>query len=498
MSALAWHYPGLARKGVLWFGAKPTVQVAHEFRTRGLRVIPAGLQHQYEPSMARGAVFSYRSGDETTGQLLAATLPSLLDHGIKVCLEADTDQAQGELSAFIAGDMGRHLLRRTSPETHEIAQGLAEHDPGPPARAAFLPSYASNVEHLRPEDTLLLGRALHDTGDVVVDDLGGGLSKARVLFVRTTYGNSIGSWAQPFFAKIDRREKILCEVANYGLAAPFVPFGLLPNIERVVCGHARGLLLGNLVSASEPLWDAARRGQADQVIFNLFNTTLRAWREVGLRSSPRNGSVLLACSKAGVVDKNRIRAELLPGPDAQSRHCLDRLWAGLSQFEEWHRVGTIHGDLHANNVRVRGTDAILIDLASACEGPLVVDFALLETWLAFALHRDDATPGYNNPEWAKTVEFLYSAGSLLAPPPPLSDPYGPYAWLWQAVSVIRALALHCRSSAGEYRTAVIAALLRRAMFPCDSSADRFRRKTAVELAFKLGRNALGLEAKDAG
>lgn len=499
VSALAWHRPGLARKDVLWFGVPPVPQVVVEHEARGLKVVPADKMSQFESLLpgVRGAVFSFKAGDEDTGRILISRLPDLLDHGIKVCLKADTDQAQGELSKFVARDMSTGLFRRTSPKPYEIAQVIAEHDPGPPARKGFSPSYEGEMEHLTPEDTILLGRALHDTGEVVVEELGGGLSKARVLVVRTTYGNSHGSWAQPFFAKIDRREKIEREALNYAGAAPFVPFGLLPNIERVVYGHARGLLLGNLVSASEPLWDAARRGQADQAIFNLFNTTLRAWREVGLRSSSRKGSVFLACEAAGVIKKDRIRPELLPARNTPWHDCLSRLWSGLIRLEESHRVGSIHGDLHADNVRIRGTDAILIDLASACEGPLVMDFALLETWLAFALHRDDEKSGYGDPVWEETIQRLYSANCLSEPPPPPSNPYGPYAWLWQAISVIRALALHSRTSGGEYRTAVIAALLRRAMFPPLGPADRFRRKMAVELAFRLGWEALGWEVSDA-
>ena len=40
-----------------------------------------------------------------------------------------------------------------------------------------------------------------------------------------------------------------------------------------------------------------------------------------------------------------------------------------------YRAAPMHGDLHGNNVRVRGGDAIVIDLASIASGPLVADLA---------------------------------------------------------------------------------------------------------------------------
>lgn len=487
----------ISRRAILWFGEPPGVAVSHELATRDLLLVRSGsAPGPHELASSRGAVFSFAEGDSDLGPLLGATLPALLDNGLKVCIQAASDRVQGQVSAFLGG-LGQDLLRRTAPRPHELAQALAAYDPGPPARTCFVPSYASNVEHLAPEDALLLGRALHDTGDVVVDDLGGGLSKARVLVVRTTYGNSSGSWAQPFFAKIDAKENILREAENYAGAAPFVPFGLLPNIERVVLGHTRGLLLGNLVSASEPLWEVARRGQADQAIFNLFNTTLRAWRDIGMREEPRTGSVLGACVAAGLVEMRRIQDELLPWPEPYRRDRLRHLWEDLLGMEEAHRIGMVHGDLHANNVRVRGTDAILIDLAAAMRGPLVADFALLETWLAFALHSSDPDRGYSNPEWAAVVEGLYSTDGLLSSPPPSRVPFGPYEWIRQCVSVIRSQALECRTSPGEYRTTVIAALLRRAMFKGGRSEDRYRKKVAVELACKLASAALDQGGHDA-
>ncbi|WP_430702203.1 phosphotransferase [Mesorhizobium captivum] len=45
------------------------------------------------------------------------------------------------------------------------------------------------------------------------------------------------------------------------------------------------------------------------------------------------------------------------------------------------RRALCHGDLHGENVRVRGGQAILIDFAAVDHGPLVIDPAALETAL---------------------------------------------------------------------------------------------------------------------
>jgi Ser/Thr protein kinase RdoA (MazF antagonist) len=56
----------------------------------------------------------------------------------------------------------------------------------------------------------------------------------------------------------------------------------------------------------------------------------------------------------------------------------------------------MHGDLHGENVRVRNGNAILIDFASVCSGPLTADLAALETCLAFELPPEERREDYEN------------------------------------------------------------------------------------------------------
>jgi hypothetical protein len=65
-------------------------------------------------------------------------------------------------------------------------------------------------------------------------------------------------------------------------------------------------------------------------------------------------------------------------------HSPVSLWRKLLNLpaRQWLRT-SMHGDMDANNVRVRKADAIVIDFAHATNGPMCADLASLEVWLAF-------------------------------------------------------------------------------------------------------------------
>ncbi len=478
---------GLAAPGrprVLWFGRPPSAAVAREFTHRGLTLAPmTGSPGLGVLRTARGAVFDLHDDAADTGDQLRRSGRELINHGLVLCVSAADDAQQGLAAPFLAGLPSEHVERRTAPADHVMSELLARHDPGPAFRADFQPTYATNVEPLGAEDLLLLGRAFHDCGPVVLDEMGGGLSGARVFCVHTTMGNSVGSWAQPLFAKLDRRDRVAREGQNYRAAAPFIPFGLRPNVERMVCGATRGLLVGNLVDKSESPWDVARRGHAEQAIFNLFNTTLGGWRAQGFRGSPLRGPVWPALVNAGIVTLGRVRDDYA----AQVALRPLEIAARLTTLDQRYRAGHIHGDLHAENVRVRGSDAILIDLASAQHGPLVADLALLETWLAFALHKSEPTETYEDPAWREMISGLYAPETFISPPIP-AEAGSRFGWVWETVRHVRTLAVATQSCSTEYQTAIIAGLLRRGMFPSSCRADKYRRTVAYQVAVGLTQN----------
>ena len=73
-----------------------------------------------------------------------------------------------------------------------------------------------------------------------------------------------------------------------------------------------------------------------------------------------------------------------------------------------------HNDLHAENVRVTGQDAILIDFASTDVGPLTADPAALDVSLVLN------TTVVDDAEWEVLARSLYRFDALKNPPLPLS------------------------------------------------------------------------------
>lgn len=480
------------RRRVLWFGSPPSRATIDEFVNRNLVVENVDeLPGDHVVAYARGAVFAFDDANlHTLAAVLDRSFPTLTNHGVLINISSTTDALQGKIAELLGSLSTRLDSRRTAPRDHEFAERIARHEPGPSYPEHFEPKYFANIEPLSDEDRFLLGRALDRGGEMVIDEMGGGLSDARVLRVLTTAGASNRSWVQPYFAKIDRPDKILLESRNYQAAEALIPFWLRPNISRTVEGATRAVMVGNLVDKSESLWDVVRRGQGEEAIFNLFNTTLGAFRSLGLQSDPVQGNMLAALEKAGIVSRERIRTEYAPsGGGAMGK---DAIWQILSEMPHQFSSGIIHGDLHAENVRVRGVDAILIDLASMRDSaPLMADLAMLETWLAFGVHKKDQTDGYEDSDWKAVVEKLYHPQRFIQSPSP---PDAPTKWQWmmQSVRQIRSLALADQRCQYEYTTAVIAALLRQCMFQADSACVKFRRTTAYTIAGQL---ALALKSR---
>jgi len=94
-----------------------------------------------------------------------------------------------------------------------------------------------------------------------------------------------------------------------------------------------------------------------------------------------------------------------------------------------YRFGMTHGDLHGNNVRVSGRDAILIDFASVAEGPLTVDPAALDVSLMMD------TTLVTGDDWTHLADSIYSETALRAPAVP-PRPELPVANLLEALRYI--------------------------------------------------------------
>jgi hypothetical protein len=262
-------------------------------------------------------------------------------------------------------------------------------------------------------------------------------------------------------------------------------------------GTDLGILVGSFVTRSESLWALILEGRAGRAITNLFEETLAGWRAPAAALQSEVGSIAPALSKVFVyrnVRKRYLQAAAGLGfvrePQAVWESFLNlptRIWP----------KAPVHGDMHADNARVRGEDTIIIDLARVVLGPPSADPACMEVWIAFQMppSQYDIDEG----RWLATVKDLFAVRHVLAPP--VAQPDGSLPWLRDAVLQTRRVAM--ASSPGvDYAITLALYLLRRAMFEPDADvpqADSARRTWAWILGCQLleGVQTLCLEYREA-
>jgi hypothetical protein len=116
-----------------------------------------------------------------------------------------------------------------------------------------------------------------------------------------------------------------------------------------------------------------------------------------------------------------------------------------------------HNDLHGENVRVAGQDAILIDFAWTDHGPLSADPASLDASLVLN------TTAVAGEEWIALARSLYRLDALVRPPLPF-PPEEKGSRIADAVRFLRQIALADMLDVLEYPTAVALQLLRKACY----------------------------------
>jgi hypothetical protein len=255
------------RPEVLWFGSPPTMETAREFQHRNLNLRYCAPAAAIEPANACAAVF--RFGSDLPEDVLRAAndhARTLVDNGLRIDLVADDDETMGRVQAQ-SGSVLRlpGVAARTAPPAHSLAEKIARHDAGQRPHSALQIEVAGNREPVRDVDRILFKRAFAQCSRIVLEELAGGLSQARVFAVHmTVHTSNAGAWPQPAFAKLDQRDRIETEYSNYReYAERYIPFGLRPNIHDRILGAERSLLVGNFVDRSESLWSLARRNRRD-------------------------------------------------------------------------------------------------------------------------------------------------------------------------------------------------------------------------------------------
>lgn len=490
----------LEREGVIWFGSDPDPELRDEFDSRGLKITTVATDPDLDQLRgARAVVFQYEKGKPgALMSALRATARAARNHGLQLVVRADEDGSIPQIEAILHTEHVPALIRTPDP-LYLLPEGVARYSAGPftnPGLNIF------GITDLDADTRLLLSRSFADCKHISIAMLSGGRS-AEAYFVSATLAEC-GGIPLPFFAKVDRVKKITREVENYERYADgYVPFNHRPNLAegRCVLGADKGLLVGSFVEQSETLLDVARRGTGDRAIYSLFEHALRGWRLQAYESPEYKRFIeepLLSITHSmkprlerPVVAVNQIDTavhESAVSMGARDARALMLVLEGLSPIV--HRRAPVHGDLHARNVQVHGTDAILIDFNAVHDGPLVEDPASLEVSMVFDGYLDEGATGGSTLDrrqrWAALVNRIYEPQNLDMPPPPIV-PHFDGRWLWSGVRQTRMYALASENAPKAYRVALAVQMLRKAAHKPEDEEDAFRRAYLCVAADKLVR-----------
>lgn len=415
------------------------------------------------------------------GEWLRQSVPSLLDHGVSIYLLADNDnESQFILNSVKTFQCRAALKILTAPGSAVVAEHIK--------RQLDLPIADADIrisgDPVNDRFKLYLSRSFYGCDSVVVRRLAGGRT-AKVVSAHVRFRDSVvGPRPLPFFVKFAKRNIVDEELLKYRTYVDhYIPFHLRPHLDygRCLIGPTHGILVGSFVDHSVSLLDFLQHGGGTQVIHNLFEESLGGWR-VQAYEGPKSG-----------IKHGPLSSELqwfsIPGSILPKRFELARSLGATKGPKELHdalmswraidfRSAPMHADLHTDNVRVRGYDAIVIDFQRVRNGPIVVDPAFLEVSLMFTAGRD------TNDGWRELANTLYLDGGFDNVPPPAREPNG-REWLWNAVRQIRQIGRGCETSPREYRTALIHCLLRRARLHDKLRKDDERGAYAYVIAEKL-------------
>lgn len=499
--------PWISRKVVYWFGQDPSPDDRREFANRGLT-----LRHSlttdalFNLDVACAAVFSGKPPHVNYVCERLGLAKQALDAGLMVCLLADDAPTQAHLEKHLPSSLHSRLqsavLRKTGAVApYSLPQSILTHDPGPAANRTLDIALTPGIE-LNQDERFLLMRAFTDSRRIVLRRLSGGLS-ANTFFVQATLTFSeAGPRPMPFFVKLDEPTTIARELFNYeAYATQHIPWNLRPNVDsrRCLIGVERGILVGSFVDRSESLWAVAQKGDGARYIHSLFENTLMGWRGHADRIDTKRGT--LATKLDGIFRYEDVHPMYV---EAARQRGIDEtpkaIWEHLLDLRDqaW-REGIMHGDMHGENVRVRDSDAIVIDLEKTrANGPLSADLASLDVWLSFKVPVASPLPARD--VWTAVVDDLYAPKAVREMPATESVDVG-LDWLRACIRQTRMISAASCKCATEYATTVAVYLLRRATRLPDlledgerSAEDQYRRGYAYYLGAKLVQ-ALSTESK---
>jgi len=468
--------------------------MAREFKRRGLTLtFPNSALTDDDFLISRAIIFSFDSKHkgESIGTVKTYA-PKAAEHGLLVIVHTSESGEDRLIQAHLLDfpevsarfiDFPRPIKQFSFKKpAYELAEMAARHSVGPPLNPNLL---IKGTPPQRESDILLLKRAFGDCNAITVDPLTKGLSGARVLAVYAEFPEAEAApYPLPYFAKIDSCRRILKEYEAYDrFVIRHVPFSQRPNCEpkRCLLGLTDGILVGDFVDNSQSLSDVVRGGGARSIIHSLFDDALRGWRQQAYR---RNDRTSLAEIQTTILKPDQIQDAHVQTAKAfgarlnavELVHLLD------DPAKHQYRRGPVHGDLNAQNIRVRNGEAILIDFYKSDIGALVSDLASLEVAICFSLEADTSWAGDKDgaylsserfKEWRRHIDtlFTFQTGEF-GMVPPLQEQPCPHDWMWSACRQLRLMARYIEpTSEDAYAYMLSAHLLRMTMFPAKDGSN---------------------------
>jgi hypothetical protein len=402
-------------------------------------------------------------------------LPIVLVHShsnfVQVSALRDKDHKQSSAEIFLISDAPK------------AAERIARHVPGPPVGNATIEPRGLLSDLA---DELLLRRAFSDCERIYLERLGGG--KASIGVYRThawLKESQVGPRPLPFFVKIASPAEVAKEQQCYiDYAEHYIPFNLRPNLDRRRCVHARNraALVGSFVDDAVPLRKSLRSGHGIGALFSLFETSLRGFRlqpfhkQDAPRSNVLKGFADYRIWTEGLAADIREQA-ISFGLTVSPEEMRAKVCQAAEPLKCW--VAPYHGDLHAGNIMIRGSDAILIDFSSAANGPLTADPAALEVSLMFGTDSDDDPASFQ--QWRSFIDEMYVQPiSSLHPPVFYDSTPGRFSWLGRSLRELRHVFLGCGCDCIEINLVLATYLMRFARLPLEDLPSKELEDLAYE------------------
>jgi hypothetical protein len=485
----------MSAKTIIWYGAQPSPGVEHRLDERGfaLNLNPQNIDNPLL-SVTAIAVFDLENNSDIFDPYVK--IRDLINHGVRIIIVCSKEQQKKIIAhlhnsvcnkfpwqeeiIFIQNFLGTNFDNFIDLPSVYKWRGI-------PVRQE------EYKERLNSEESILIVRAFPNAEELHVTPLSPGFSGSKVLLVyERRREKSIANWGQPRLVKFGSREDLQKEVGYMRAVAPFVPFQLRPNLDIYVSGFSRSAFVADFVEKSESMLSAAQAGRAEAAISNLFNRTLFRWRDRAMENPLARGSPAATAERMNIISPSKIHSDYRENERIENRGFdFENLWGYLKSIEFPHRVASIHGDLHGENVRVRGDDAILIDFGSVLgadngDAPLCFDVAMLEVALVFApTSIDNVREGqFRDDDWERNIRPYYKLDAIKRTPKRETLP-NPTSWIFDCIHRIRAFGNYDQTDPDEYAVALVVALWRWCKWEAKSSHEKGRRVVALEIGAEI-------------